>query len=80
MSIVKDKILKIKLIKMEELEKSINLVFWNFEKQEGLKIKIDNNKENFNWTEILYIINQALDETNSYRLPFKYYNSINEIL
>lgn len=72
--------MKIKLIKMEELEKSVNLVFWNFEKNEGLKINIDNNKEKFNWEEILYVINQTLDESNSYRLPFKYYNSINEIL
>lgn len=72
--------MKIKLIKMEELEKSINLVFWNFDKNEGLKINIDNNKEKFNWEEILYVINQTLDESNSYRLPFKYYNSINEIL
>lgn len=64
---------------MEELEKSINLVFWNFDKNEGLKINIDN-KEKFNWEEILYVINQTLDESNSYRLPFKYYNSINEIL
>ena len=71
--------MKIKLIKMEELEKSINLVFWNFDKNEGLKINIDN-KEKFNWEEILYVINQTLDESNSYRLPFKYYNSINEIL
>lgn len=65
---------------MEELEKSINLVFLNFDKNEGLKINIDNNKEKFNWEEILYVINQTLDESNSYRLPFKYYNSINEIL
>ena len=72
--------MKIKLIKMEELEKSINLVFLNFDKNEGLKINIDNNKEKFNWEEILYVINQTLDESNSYRLPFKYYNSINEIL
>lgn len=72
--------MKIKLIKMEELEKSINLVFWNFDKNEGLKINIDNNKEKFNWEEFLYVINQTLDESNSYRLPFKYYNSINEIL
>lgn len=72
--------MKIKLIKMEELEKSVNLVFWNFDKNEGLKINIDNNKKKFNWEEILYVINQVLDESNSYRLPFKYYNSINEIL
>lgn len=72
--------MKIKLIKMEDLEKSINLVFWNFDKNEGLKINIDNNKEKFNWGEILYIINHVLDESNSYKLPFKYYNSIDEIL